>query len=373
MEEERIWILLSRKLTNEAIPAELAELDMLLGKHPELIPIVKEISDAWQQTPLSDPEFMEATYFVHLQRMKERGIVFYSEETENHSAIDSNTITSTKKRTHTLLFALCSLATIAFIVSMCIYFYTKANHSSKEYSNALAKGEKEIVTENGTRTKTILPDGTVVWLNAGSKVTYEGDFLGPIREVKLTGEAYFDVAKNPQRPFIVRTGDINVKALGTAFSIRSYPSDKLVEATLFRGLVEISRENDDKAKPIYLHPDQKLTLVKNAISVNPITALEPGGSYTISKIEKQDEKELPETSWMFNRLSFKEDDFETLARKLERWYNISIIFEDEAVKKIRFNGSLENETVEQALAALQMAGLFSYTIQGNEIHISSLK
>lgn len=83
------------------------------------------------------------------------------------------------------------------------------------------------------------------------------------------------------------------------------------------------------------------------------------------------ENELPETAWIYNRLQFRGDAFPELAKKLERWYNIKIHFEDDAAQLLTFNGSLENETVEQAFRALQAAVPFSFTIKGNELFIRS--
>jgi transmembrane sensor len=368
MEQERIWTLLSRKLANEVRNAEIAELEMLLKQHSELNDIVQQITDIWEHPVTNETEFIEATYILHLQRMKEKEISFSSSEPEHITELQMPAIIRKKNDISKYLVLGSCLSLILLFV---YYLYaTKLSTSSSKENIATTK---EIVTKNGTRTKTQLPDGTVVWLNAGSKVTYDGDFSGPIRNVYLIGEAYFDVAHNPNRPFIVHTGDINVRALGTAFNIKSYPSDKVVEATLLRGLVEITRQDDLKAKAIFLRPNQKLTLIKSSRSkINLLGKVLPINSYSVSKVEMQSENELPETAWMFNRLSFKNDDFEMLATKLERWYDVNIVFEDEAVKKIHFNGSFENETVGQAFEALQMAVPFIYKIKDHEIYVSSV-
>lgn len=238
---------------------------------------------------------------------------------------------------------------------------------------------QQVATQNGTRTSTRLPDGTMVWLNAGSKIFYENDFAGATREVKLEGEAYFDVVKNPGRPFIVHTGGINIKVLGTVFNVRSYPADKTVETTLIRGLVQVTRNGYPQQKPVYVHPNEKLVVDKVAESENDDNTatrqqVVTTGTYKLAQLDTTvNETERVETAWVYNRLEFRGEDFEQLARKMERWYNVSIVFEDDNVKKQTYNGSFENETVEQALTALKAAAPFSFSIQGHLIKIKSLK
>lgn len=244
---------------------------------------------------------------------------------------------------------------------------------------------RKIVAQHGSRTRTILPDGSTVVLNAGSKIYYNKDFSGPLREVTLFGEAFFDVAKNPERPFIVHAGGINIKVLGTAFNVRSYPDDRIFETTLIHGLVEITKANDRKQRPIYLHPNQKFMASyfdtddrdedeNDRADGNERASSLDVKSFSIQKLDSTiKENERIETAWVYNKLEFRGEDFETIGRKLERWYNISITFKDDAVKKLRFNGSFEKETMEQAFAALKIAVPFNYSIKGHEIFIEASK
>ena len=241
----------------------------------------------------------------------------------------------------------------------------------------------KVIAHKGTKTRTILPDGSTVWLNAGSRIEYLPGFTDKTREVTLYGEAYFDIIKQPDRPFIVHAGGINIRVLGTAFNVKSYPDEKTIETTLIRGLVQITRTNDTKQEPIYLHPHQKIVLpvsnnevqstqtapVKNETGATPekLNTL-PAVSYLDSS---KNEAEYTETAWIYNRLLFRGDNFEDLAKKMERWYNISIQFEDEQAKKLTFNGSIENETVEQAFHALKTAVPFNFKIKNNEVFIST--
>ena len=237
-----------------------------------------------------------------------------------------------------------------------------------------------IVANNGSRSRSLLPDGTTVWLNAGSKLHYENDFNGATREVRLEGEAFFDVVKQPERPFIVHTSGIDIRVLGTAFNVKSYPEDKTVETTLYRGLVQVSRQEDITKKPIQLKPNEKLILPKQAAKEEvklseekiPLAKQLPA-SFIITHIDStKKESERFETAWLYSRLEFRGDSFEELAHKLERWYNVTVVFTDEKVRNLNFNGSFEKENVEQAFKALKVAvPLFNYKIENHEISVSS--
>ncbi len=252
--------------------------------------------------------------------------------------------------------------------------------SSKPVDAIAKKAEQQdpIVANNGSRSRSLLPDGTTVWLNAGSKLHYENDFNGSSREVRLEGEAFFDVVKQVDRPFIVHTSGIDIRVLGTAFNVKSYPEDKTVETTLYRGLVQVSRQEDIAKKPIQLKPNEKLILPKQAAkeevklseAKTPLAKQTPA-SFIITHIDStKKESERFETAWLYSRLEFRGDSFEELAHKLERWYNVTIVFADEKVKYLNFNGSFEKENVDQAFKALQAAvPLFKYKIKDNEISV----
>jgi ferric-dicitrate binding protein FerR (iron transport regulator) len=259
---------------------------------------------------------------------------------------------------------------ILVLISGGVYLQFFQNNSTKEI----------LVAKNGSRTRSLLADGTTVWLNAGSKLFVENDFNGATREVLLEGEAFFDVVKKPGQPFIVHTSGIDIKVLGTAFNVKAYVEDTAVETTLYRGIVQVFRQDDAVTKPIELRPNEKLVLPKKAateeikVSVkSSSTVIEAMPRFVITHIDStKKEDERIETAWVYSRLEFRGDKFEELAQKLERWYNVTIIFTDEKVKQLHFNGSFEKETVEEAFAALKAAyPFFTYQINKNEISIGS--
>src|SRR5690606_31670859 len=118
----------------------------------------------------------------------------------------------------------------------------------------------EIVAERGVRKQLVLPDGTKVWLNADSRLVYDGLLEGDTREVRLEGEAYFDVTRNVNRPFIITTDKISIRVLGTTFNVKAYPDDARTEATLISGEIELS-VNDRPREKILMQPNEKVAVV----------------------------------------------------------------------------------------------------------------
>jgi ferric-dicitrate binding protein FerR (iron transport regulator) len=125
------------------------------------------------------------------------------------------------------------------------------------------QGMNEISVPLGSKTTLVLGDGTKIWLNSGSKLKYPQKFQGNFREVTLTGEAFFDVAKDAYKPFIVKTSALNIKVLGTTFNVKSYPEEGTIETTLVKGAVTITQNNLSQQKEaIYLKPNQRATYIK---------------------------------------------------------------------------------------------------------------
>ncbi len=234
----------------------------------------------------------------------------------------------------------------------------------------------EIVTKNASKTKIILPDGSTVWLNADSKLWYYKSFGNVQREVYLTGEAFFDVAKNAAKPFIIHTKLIDVRVLGTLFNVRSYPNDKTVETSLVRGLVQVTLHSRPDEK-YFLKPNEKLVVLNVPDSVNAQKNIQPvlknldDNLVAIKNLTplQQDDSLKIETAWTKNRLCFIDESFDEVAHQLERWYDVQFVFKNDRYKNIRLNGSFVNETLTQALDALKFSTNFHYEIKDKTVTI----
>lgn len=224
-------------------------------------------------------------------------------------------------------------------------------------------------SKTGERKSFQLPDGSKVMLNAGSTLTMANDFNEHSREVTLDGEAFFDVSHNPGKPFIIHTTTMNVKVLGTVFNVKAYRTDKLAETSLLRGSVEITLHHDQQKK-IILHPNEKIVL-PNPMAAHLVAEKSPvkklkaaPADYTIAGLTYIDSA-VKEVLWTENRLAFNDNSFEEIAPELERWYNVSIRIEDEAVKQYRFTATFDQKNIIQILDALQLTRNFEYTVEQN--------
>jgi ferric-dicitrate binding protein FerR (iron transport regulator) len=291
-----------------------------------------------------------------------------------NESIDADMVPRRKRRRRRLVTYL-ALSSFAVITAAILFYQQKKDNSRL---TAQAKPEA-IVTQKGSRSQTLLADGTTVWLNGDSRLHYENDFSGSTREVTLEGEAFFDVVKQADRPFIVHTSGIDIKVLGTAFNVKSYPEDKNVETTLYRGSVEVFRHDAPSKRLVKLVPNQTIKIPKQAANEVPElsqnkqqSVKENSAEPIINQIDSTEkESERIETAWVYDRLKFEAVSFEDVAKKLERWFNVTINFTDENVKKLNVYGSFKDESVEAVFAALKVAFHIDYKINNHEIFVGS--
>ncbi len=237
----------------------------------------------------------------------------------------------------------------------------------------------EIVVPYGSRSSVVLPDGSKIWLNAGSKLIYNRQFGIRERKVFLEGEAYFTIEKK-KHPFVVHTSHLDIHVLGTAFNVKSYPEEDNIETTLVKGNIRIETKKSDS--PVYLKPKQKLTFYK-ANAFTEISSFEKkskssktGNKNLTSSPDRKSSGDIDIkinvnteefTSWKDGKLIFNNEPLESLAKKLERKYNIIFIFKDEELKKYSYSGTLLDFPLEQVLKALELTSPINYTIHEKKV------
>lgn len=368
----RIAVLMARFLSSEALPEEEEELKSFFQQHPPIQQHFETLKKLWDKKE-SRQQATPSLQYIDKQRIER--ILSKAAAAEN-MPLEERLIAVHFKRPVFVRYLKYAAAIIVLLVTGSIFFITSHKPASHKSSrNRSVNGEHIITAQSGSRTRTILPDGTTVWLNSGSQIRYKGNLNNAVKEVQLNGEAFFDVVRQSGRPFIVHAGGINIKVLGTAFNVKFYESDKTIETTLLRGSVEVTLQQD-KSSHILLKPNEKLVIAKEVLEESGWSKerLLTNGQEPIKVVQfntPMGEDKLLETAWVYNRLEFRGDSFKELAAKLERWYNVHIEFEDEAVQQLRFNGSFEKESVEEALAALQKVAPFTFKINANEISIKS--
>ncbi len=372
MPHQRIYELIARKLSGEATKAELDELQVYLQENGGEQYVYEILSSYWQQHP---NQFQEAI------NDEEESFQRILHATSSSALISPLSTDPELPRKIIPLRRWLSIAAIAIGVAgsaLIIYQFSKGKANDHPDMLADSKPVSEVVARAGSRSKLILPDSSVVWLNADSRITYHNNFNTDKREVNLEGEAFFDVRHDVQRPFIVHTSGIDIKVLGTAFNVKSYASDETIEATLLRGSIEVVRKNDPNAPKVILRPHEKLVFSKEELHSSDVIApsrptgsarlQEPAISVTMLPKNKPDSI-IKETSWLYNKLNFYGDSFEELAAKMERWYDVRITINNDRLKRYRLKGSFETETIREALEALQIITPFEYRMEGREIVI----
>jgi transmembrane sensor len=249
----------------------------------------------------------------------------------------------------------------------------KQNSQKKITAGAAASHLLLYQTASGEKKNIILPDSSRLCLNAGSELRIDKGFGEENRTVYLTGEALFDVTHNASLPFIVHIDKFDIKVLGTLFNVKAYPGDKLSETSLIRGKVEISLKSN--SKKITLAPNQKAVIDNTRddlfLKSGKKRPLHQGDNVALLALSYSSKDSMViETAWTQNRLEIVNESFADMKEKLERWFNVKIIFKDAEVGDYTFSAIFEKETVSEVLHALQNAYHFRYEIKDKEIVIS---
>ncbi len=367
MSQEKFWVLFSKKLSGEASAEEFKQLESLINEHPEWQYSIQNLEDLWRQQPSSDSIKEEDAFLLHLHRMNEMNIPFGDSDNELARLFPE------RKSRAKWYWA----AAAVFIAAISLFAFKKMTNSSGGDKELVAGQLNEVSTRPGSKSMVKLPDGSTVWLNAGSKITYNKDFGKDTREVTLTGEGFFDVTKMNDKPFVIHTATINIKVLGTAFNVKAYPEDKQTETSLIRGSIEVTIKNRPNDK-IILSPSEKLIVennstlqkekIKTSINSVPQPVIAPMISVNKLKYSPVDST-VAETQWINNKLVFRDEAFADLAVKMERWFDVSIEINDLSLKQARLNGIFQSETIIQALEALKISIPFQYEQNGNKIII----
>ncbi|HEY4784807.1 MAG TPA: FecR family protein [Bacteroidales bacterium] len=208
-----------------------------------------------------------------------------------------------------------------------------------------------ILTGKSERSQLILPDGTKVWLNVCSSISYNQSYGSKVREVMLNGEAYFKVTKNPKVPFIVKAGGYNIRALGTAFNVSAYIGDNQVSAVLEEGSISFGKEN--MPEPQVIKPGQRICY---------------SGLSDKLTIENVDTRLY--TAWRDGEYRFEQLEFGQIAKRLGQFYNVTFVFRNEKIRNIPFTGTFKSsESIIQVLNVIQTNTQMKYKFRNDTVFI----
>lgn len=246
---------------------------------------------------------------------------------------------------------------IAAVMLLCIISSVSYWSGKEQVKKQFAEMRVETEAPLGSKTKFSLPDGTLVWLNSGSKISYSQGFGVVERKLQLVGEGYFEVVRNEQLPFEIQTKELELQVLGTKFDFKNYPDDEEVSVNLLEG--KVSLRNALKNKEVcYLQPNQKAMLNKQ------------NGELHISSVKAHYASE-----WTKGFLFFDEELLPDIAKELERSYNVKISLEDPSLDTCRFYGNFERkeQTIQEILEMLASTGKLQYHINGRNIRLYKLR
>lgn len=353
-ETEKIESLIITYLSGNASDKEKLEVENWLAVNEANKQQFAEVADIWDASSIKKP--IESNTDARFKKLEKRI------KTQKQIKINPSNI-----------FKYAAVFVIAMGLGSLITFYLGSNNTA---SNKIT--ENKIIAPKGSKTNLILPDGSEVWLNAGSSISYQDGFLsGKNREIKLIGEAFFKVSKNKEKPFIVHTKDAVVKALGTSFNVKAYPEEPTVEATLVEGSIAVYKIKEE-TEEIILKPNQQIVINRtnkqNQVANSKTNQETNNGINKIinSKISVQEDINVSKyTSWKDKSWIIENEELGVLAKKLERKYDVNIIFEDNKYRELRFSGTLMDESLEQVLEVISFASPVSFKVDGKKVILDS--
>lgn len=322
-----INVLLIRLFSGEAEPDEKKEIAEWLDQSAENKKLYSDLQEIWLSSGIQNNA---DNYHLEAAIRKFRNQISKS-KLQKRNQIDFN---------HILKYA--AILILALALPFSYYIGTRSNPADNSITTiSCAFGDKSSI---------ILPDSSQVWLNSGSKLTFSSNFKSG-RKVLLEGEAFFSVSKDKNHPFRVKTTDVEIEVLGTKFNLKAYPEENSVSTTLVEGSVNISSQYQRTR----IKPDQKLVFDKRS-----------------KKMVVQELTDTsPDTEWKDGRFVFRNESLGELKPKLERWFDVDIVFGDEQVKDRRFTGVLGRESILEAISYFDLSNLVTCRIQGNKIIINS--
>ena len=372
---------MARKHNNELSTEDQEELDQLLLQHRDIF----ELNEAFDR--LKDMEVKKITTAADEEKSRQSIAARIAalapglpEETRPGPDVEEERQPDLKdaiaedlpppSRAHKKVIAWAALCCCLAIAGLWIY----RQQGSRQLP--VTANQSEVATSL-SKSRVQLPDGSIIILNKHSKLVYNKDFGINKREISLTGEAFFDIARNEAVPLTVVAGAVRIRVMGTAFNVRAYTDDSTIETSLIRGSIEVS-SSDDPDRPIRMRPNEKIVFGKDptpppvAGDVTPLASRKPGQTFVqMNRIKPNPtDSTINEIVWVQDKLVFSKEPFYSVAQKMERWFQVRIKFKDKISEQLSLTGSLEKESLTEALDALQQLTPFNYEIDGSMVTIS---
>lgn len=245
--------------------------------------------------------------------------------------------------------------------------HTPLNNTGKrDLSLSKAEGRGQMLmasTPKGGTYQVTLPDGTKVWLNADSKLSFPSQFIGDKREISLSGEAYFEVAKGNKLkvlggkkvleriPFVVKTQKQEVEVLGTHFNINAYKDETNTRTTLLEGSVRVSLSRGTAGSAVVLKPNQQSVIAGKQLLVKAVDADEA-------------------IAWKNNKFIFEKDNIRTVMAMVARWYDVDVVYEGQVTDDLFGGSASRSDDMSKVLKSIELTGKVHFKIQGRRIYVT---
>jgi len=350
MDNEEIKRLLVKYITREADESEIDQVRDWVNAHPENEQYFAQLYETWQSMLYLKPAVINEE-----KAFDKFSALLVPQETKYRWLIKWSKVAAV-----IMLFGVLSIVLI------------------KHYSQNV-QSIRQVSANNGGIKKIILTDGTLVWLNAGSKLNYSTDFGKKNRTVYLEGEAFFEIAPGKKTiPFIVNTKNYTIRDIGTKFNLKAYPNDPFFETTVLKGEVAVEGNVDNNAREmsrIYVKPRQVLRIyyhsqkekytyksddIQELKNLNEIQVLQVDSA----KMNKYD-------GWKEDLLVFDGNTLDEISKVLERRYAVKIVMDDPVLQNIRYSGSFKNiATIDKVFNLIKGNTAIQYSIAGNTVTIT---
>ncbi|HCI54729.1 MAG TPA: FecR domain-containing protein [Bacteroidales bacterium] len=360
--DERIIVAIADYLENQLSPGEAEDLIKWLEENDENRLILKDAYNLWNASgAMNTYRFDTKSAWLRLKEAINEN---------NYRPIKRNRISV---NIWVLVSAAACLLLIILTGATFLFFGDSGLRNHSYYETAAPKGSRSVIT---------LADGSIVWLNSDTRIRYDAGFGSKTRELTLEGEAFFSVTRNEKLPFTVKTSGIVVTALGTAFNVKAYKDEDLIETTLEQGMLRIDhiiKEGDtERSSTVWLKPNQKAVFYKSSHqsdlpaeipseNTSPVSDTKNIIKQSLIHVDTLIDTKLA-TSWKDSRWIFKSEKLKNLAPIIERRYNVKITFSDTLLMNYRYTGTLLEESLEQVLKAISLASPLKYVILNNEVY-----
>jgi ferric-dicitrate binding protein FerR (iron transport regulator) len=346
--EHKYWVLIQRFISGNADEEQRQMLNEWMNRHPDNRKLVRELKEIWQSTP---PEEFDVDVQAAWREFQNRKGVSTSHEFKKLGNIPGKT---SKKLLYAMRVA--AVVLVSLFAGIFVHYTLTATQDTEQVSDFYLMQTLE--TEKGEKARVTFSDGSRVVLNSASSVRFPQEFHGTKREVYLEGEAYFEVAHDPEHPFIVYAQDVEVEVLGTEFNVQSWSEDASIEVAVREGKVAVGSTGESSNSQD--QGEKQVILTKGLY-----TSVEQGGIPSPPKTVNVTNHLL----WTQGGLHFDNEPFNKVVRDIERRFNVQVAGVPDDLKDIPYTGTFQYADLDEVLSVIGASMEIEYRRDGSNIII----